>query len=57
MKKKISIVIPAFNEQGSISDLLSKIKSECNVNNYTNIEVICVDDGSSDNTAIIAEKS
>ena len=44
MKKKISIVIPAFNEQGSISDLLSKIKSECNVNNYTNIEVICVDD-------------
>ena len=56
MKKKISIIIPAFNEQGSISDLLSKIRNECKVNNYTNIEVICVDDGSSDNTAIIAEK-
>ena len=40
MKKKISIIIPTFNEQGSISDLLSKIKNECKVNNYTNIEVI-----------------
>jgi dolichol-phosphate mannosyltransferase len=45
--KKISIIIPSFNEQDNVSVLFKKIKS---VLPYANLEVIFVDDGSSDGT-------
>ncbi len=44
MDKKISIVIPAYNEEKSIRDFLLKIPKDLNP------EIIVVDDGSTDNT-------
>tara|TARA_Y100000590_G_scaffold345198_1_gene394796 strand:+ start:1132 stop:1821 length:690 start_codon:yes stop_codon:yes gene_type:complete len=43
---KLSIIIPCFNEQNTIIDLLTLVKN----NPYKNKEVIVVDDYSSDNT-------
>ncbi len=56
MKPEISIVIPAFNESARLGDPLTKVlefvSSSPNV-----IEVIVVDDGSSDDTAAVADKT
>jgi dolichol-phosphate mannosyltransferase len=49
MKKKISIIIPAYNEEKNISFLLSELNHLIIANNYE-FEIIFVDDGSSDNT-------
>lgn len=46
---KLSIVIPAFNEEKTISQILEKVKS-LKIAGVTK-EVIVVDDGSDDNTA------
>lgn len=48
----IFVVIPALNEEEKIGDIIKEIKS---LNLETNIVV--VDDGSQDNTAILAEKN
>ena len=41
---RISIIIPAFNEQDNIARLHAEIKSVCEENCYT-YEIIIVDDG------------
>src|SRR3990172_1702337 len=46
---KISIVIPAYNEEKRIGPVLSEIEK-------MGLEVFVVDDGSSDNTSKISEK-
>jgi glycosyltransferase involved in cell wall biosynthesis len=51
MKKEFLIIIPAFNEEKRLGGLLKKISSSCSLKN-----VLVVDDGSTDKTAIIAEK-
>ena|SRR3989344_1398393 len=48
----VSIVIPVFNEEKVIERLLLSLKNQT----YRNIEVIVVDDGSSDRTVEIASK-
>ena len=48
--KRLLIVIPAFNEESSIADVISKAKA-------FSPEVLVYDDGSSDNTADVAEKN
>ena len=48
--KRLLIVIPAFNEESSIAEVISKAK-------VFSPEVLVYDDGSSDNTADIAEKN
>lgn len=48
----ISIIIPAFNEEKNIARLLISIRNQ----SYKKIESIVVDDGSSDNTVLIAKK-
>ena len=54
--KKVSIIIPAHNEEKTIGKLLDKIiKIELNQINFEK-EIIVVDDGSNDNTANICEK-
>ncbi len=53
--KKISIVIPVYNEQGNIEALHKEIVNVCKKNTYT-YEIIFVDDGSTDKTALIAQK-
>lgn len=55
MNKKISIVVPVYNEEGNVQELHREIKEVCEVNNYT-YEIIFVDDGSSDETVKLAEK-
>lgn len=49
MRKKISIVIPSFNEAGNINELVTRLTSVLENIPYT-YEVIFIDDGSSDNT-------
>ncbi len=49
-EKRVSIIIPAYNEAASIGGLIGTIKTM-----YPNFEVIIVDDASSDNTAEIAK--
>lgn len=52
MKEKFLIIIPAFNEEKRLGGLLKRISSICSLKN-----VLVVDDGSVDKTAIIAEKA
>ena len=47
----VSIVIPAFNEEGIIVPTIEKLKQVCNKAKITEYEVIIVDDGSSDKTS------
>ena len=48
----ISIIIPAYNEEGAIGHIIGKIKNE-----HPEYEIIVVNDGSSDGTADAAEKA
>lgn len=49
MKNKISVIIPAYNEESTIADIVEISLSHPQVN-----EVIVVDDGSEDNTTLRA---
>ena len=51
-KKDISVIIPAYNESGTISEVISKIRELS-----PDFEIIVIDDGSVDNTAEIAAKA
>lgn len=50
--KLISIIIPVYNSSKSIRHCLESCMSQT----YKNIEIICVDDGSKDNTALIIKQ-
>lgn len=50
-KKNIYVVIPAYNEEGVIQEVIEEIQTA----GYKNI--IIVDDGSTDNTQIVAQKN
>lgn len=53
----ISVVIPAYNEENSIGNTISEIKRVMKKNKIDkNSEIIVVNDGSTDNTAKVAEK-
>ena len=56
MKPDISIVIPAYNESERLGSPLKTILDFISSNNI-NAEVIVVDDGSSDDTAKVADKT
>ena len=47
--KKVSLIIPCYNEEGNIPEIFKKIKK---FNNFDNIEVILVNNGSTDLTKI-----
>lgn len=47
---KVSVIIPAYNESQTIGHVIHKIKSD-----YPDFEIIVVNDGSTDNTASVAE--
>lgn len=50
--KKISVIIPAYNEAESIGDVISEIRLL-----HPDFEIIVIDDGSKDNTAEVAAKA
>jgi len=52
MDKKTLIVVPAYNEEKSIENVLKSIKEECSF-----CDVVVVNDGSGDATAKIAERN
>jgi glycosyltransferase involved in cell wall biosynthesis len=47
---KTCVIIPAYNEANTLAGLISQVKS-------LNLSLVVIDDGSSDNTAVIAEQS
>ena len=47
--RNISIIIPSYNESESLSELFSRIDKAAKVN-FLNIQIVFVDDGSTDNT-------
>ena len=55
MKKELSIVIPAYNEEENIKEVLKKLKSHLSQTSLI-YEIIVVNDGSTDQTKSILEK-
>jgi len=49
---KVSIIIPCYNEEGTISDTVNRVKM---INLNCDKEILVVDDGSTDNSATIVE--
>lgn len=47
--KKVSFIIPVYNAEKSIEKCINSIQKQ----SYKNIEIICIDDGSSDNSLLI----
>ena len=52
LDKKTLILIPAFNEEGSIARVIRRIQRECG-----KVDILVINDGSRDNTEAIAEKA
>ena len=48
----VSVIIPVYNEEEDIEECLNTLQEQ----NYKPIEIIIVDDGSSDKTAELVEK-
>jgi len=51
--RTLTVIIPAYNEEKNIANVIKKIPKIQDLN----IAIIVIDDGSSDKTAIIAEKA
>ena len=49
---KISIIIPVYNCENDLSQCLDSVRKQT----IDNIEIICIDDGSTDNSFLIAEQ-
>lgn len=56
MKKKLSIVVPCYNEEESIPIFYAEVKKVEKKMSYLNFEYVFVDDGSSDKTLIILKE-
>lgn len=52
ISSKASIIIPAFNEEKSVRNVVESLRSE-----FPDVEIIVIDDGSNDKTAVFAEKA
>ena len=58
MVRKISVILPAYNEAGAIGEVLAGIRQVAEQRSRTEVfEIIVVDDGSSDGTAEVAEEA
>ena len=54
---KISILVPLYNEERTIINILSKIQNEIKKLNEFNFEVIIINDGSNDNSKKLLEEN
>ena len=52
MKPSISVIVPAYNAENYIKNTIDSILSQA----FSDFEVICIDDGSKDNTLAIIQK-
>lgn len=52
MKDKISVIIPVYNVEAYIHKCLTSVANQT----HTNLEIICIDDGSTDTSGIICEE-
>lgn len=57
MRRSISIIIPAFNEEKRLPCTLKTVKAYLDRSHWDYAEIVVVDDGSSDGTAAAAESS
>lgn len=53
LSPQISVIIPTYNEQGTIKKCIKSLKDQ----SYKQLEIIIVDDGSNDNTLSILKKT
>jgi len=53
MDRQVSVVIPAFNEEAAIGEVIDEIRDACGSHGF-HVEVVVVDDGSADRTAEFA---
>lgn len=53
--KRVSVVVPVYNEEGNVRELHREIKEVCEANGYV-YEIIFVDDGSTDKSVEIARQ-
>lgn len=51
----LSVVIPAYNEQGAIAKTIADVKSALEAAKESDFEIIVIDDGSTDGTAAAAQ--
>ena len=56
MKKKISIIIPFFNEKENIPLILSKVKDLIKIESNYDYELLLMDNNSNDGSAIVAKE-
>jgi glycosyltransferase involved in cell wall biosynthesis len=56
MSKKISIIIPCYNEQENIKNVISNLKNELEILNLENYEIIVINDASTDNSLEILKE-
>ncbi len=52
IRNNILVIIPAFNEEKNISKVVHSVKSEMH-----NVDIVVIDDGSIDNTPVLAKKA
>lgn len=57
MRRSISIIIPAYNEEKRLPATLSTVKAYLQATSWDFTEIVVVDDGSRDGTAEIARKA
>jgi len=53
MDYSFNVIIPVYNEEGNVRNIISKIKESFSSLNIKNYKIIIVEDGSTDNTKII----
>lgn len=52
MSAKVSIIVPVYNLEGYIENCIRSLMNQT----YENIEILCIDDGSKDNSAAVIAK-